>query len=149
MTDELFTRAYLALFYDEESEYLAAIAALSAHLARSPENWRAWNNLGIAHHEIGELDDARTALDQAVERSDGDGLVLENRGLMRMDADDPAGAIADFTAAMAKAPGRATGILGARADAYAAIGDAEAAAADRAQARAIRQSTTQRAPADA
>jgi Flp pilus assembly protein TadD len=147
MSDAIFTKTYMALFYDEESEYLAVVATLSHHLIDHPENWRAWNNRGVARHEIGELDEARADLDQAVERSDWDAVVIHNRALLRMDADDPAGAIADYSAAIRQASADASLFRG-RADAYAALGDTKAAELDRAQAEALSTSISATSPHD-
>lgn len=48
------------------------IADYEAIVAADPSDYRAWNNLGTAHLDAGNLDAAIAALDEAVARSPGD-----------------------------------------------------------------------------
>lgn len=103
----------------EAGRHEAAIADFDRALQLNPRSDLAWNNRGGCHAYLGRWQEALADFDRAVEaRPKGDYLI--NRGMAKQKMGDPAGAIADFSAAI---EGDAANVraLCERADAYRAI----------------------------
>lgn len=66
------------LMFDEIWEYKDIIKELNNCLAEKP-NSNGFNNLGIAHFEIGELEDAIKNIDLAIELNNKNGIAYINR----------------------------------------------------------------------
>ncbi len=100
----------------EAGRHEAAIADFDRALQLNPRSDLAWNNRGGCHAYLGRWQQALADFDRAVEAGPkGDYLI--NRGLAKQKMGDPAGAIADFSAAI---EGDAANVraLCERADAY-------------------------------
>ncbi|MBL9152510.1 MAG: tetratricopeptide repeat protein [Verrucomicrobiales bacterium] len=88
-----------------EGEVAAAAARLPGALAAGP------GDAGLAivatevFRRVGRLDEALAAGERAVTLAPGEPAAWNNRGLVRLDGDDPAGAEADFRQAVSCRPG--------------------------------------------
>jgi Flp pilus assembly protein TadD len=82
----------------------AAIGALQEAVAKDPSLWRAWNGLGSEYDRRHDWARAEAAYAQALQASNGDALVLNNRGFSRMLQGRPDEAAADLVSALEKSP---------------------------------------------
>ncbi len=62
----------------------AAIAVLREVVSKDPSLWRAWNGLGSEYDRRHDWTRAEAAYAQALQASDGDAWVLNNRGFSRL-----------------------------------------------------------------
>ncbi len=99
--DAYVNRAGLLACLERDEE---ARADTVAGLALSPGNPYLLTVLGQLETGAGRLAGARRALDQAIELSPGLSAAWGNRGVLRYEAGDPQGAVADLTRAIALAP---------------------------------------------
>ncbi|CAN7446773.1 tetratricopeptide repeat protein [Phenylobacterium sp. LjRoot164] len=81
-----------------------AVAVLQRAVEADPSAWRAWNALGREYDNRTQWTKAESAYAQAMSASDGDALVLNNRGYSRLLQHRRDEAVADFVAALGKRP---------------------------------------------
>ena len=117
-----------ALTRDDEAR-----ADVTAGLALSPGNAHLLTVLGQLETGAARLPEARRALDMAIELSPGLAAAWGNRGVLRYEAGDRLGAVADFTRAIVLAP--QPDLYANRALALRALGREAEAEADDARAR--------------
>ena len=82
----------------------AAIIALQEAVAKDPGLWRAWNGLGSEYDRRHDWSRAEAAYGQALQASNGDAWVLNNRGFSRLLQGRPSEAAADLVNALEKRP---------------------------------------------
>ncbi|MGR4863821.1 tetratricopeptide repeat protein [Caulobacter sp. LARHSG274] len=82
----------------------AAIAVLQEAVAKDPGLWRAWNGLGSEYDRRHDWTRAEAAYAQALQASDGDAWVLNNRGFSRLLQGRLDEAAADLVKALEKRP---------------------------------------------
>lgn len=75
---ELYTKSYRILFYDDLSDYTQTILELEKKL-KTVKNSNAYNNLGIAHFEIGKFEEALINFDLAIGMNDKNDVAYANR----------------------------------------------------------------------
>ncbi|WP_327105792.1 tetratricopeptide repeat protein [Nonomuraea glycinis] len=127
--DAYVNRAGLLACLERDEE---ARADTTAGLALSPGNPYLLTVLGQLETGAGRLPEARRALDSAIELAPGLAAAWGNRGVLRYEAGDPEGAVADLTRAIALAP--QPDLYVNRAVALRALGRTAEAAADDARA---------------
>lgn len=81
-----------------------ALAMLKRAVEADPTAWRAWNGLGREYDNRMDWTQAEAAYGQAMSISNGDALVLNNRGYSRLLQHRRDEAVADFVAALGKRP---------------------------------------------
>lgn len=81
-----------------------AVAVLQRAVAADANAWRAWNALGAEYDARSRWADADSAYQHAFTASDGDALVLNNRGYSRLLQRRRDEAVSDFVAALQKKP---------------------------------------------
>lgn len=79
----LLEKSYRVLMYDEPEDYNSAIAYLTDVTDQQRANTHVFNNLGVAHFEIGELDSAAINFAAAIRESETNAVVYAN--LARLD----------------------------------------------------------------
>jgi protein O-GlcNAc transferase len=87
-----------------EGDVVGAAARLPEALAAEPDDAGLAVVAAEVFRRVGRLDEARAAADRAVNLAPGEPAAWNNRGLVRLDRDDPAGAEADFRAAVERRP---------------------------------------------
>jgi tetratricopeptide (TPR) repeat protein len=127
--DAYVNRAGLLACLERDEE---ARADTTAGLALSPGNPYLLTVLGQLETGAGRLPEARRALDSAIELAPGLAAAWGNRAVLRYEAGDPEGAVADLTRAIALAP--QPDLYVNRAVALRALGRTAEAAADDARA---------------
>jgi Flp pilus assembly protein TadD len=91
--------AYLA---QEADDPVSAIAFYRLILARQPDDWAAWNNLGNVHSALGEADEAVRALTEAARCAPDAPPIRVNLGQALLDAGRAGDAVAVWQAASAQ-----------------------------------------------
>ena len=81
-----------------------ALAVLKRAVEADPAAWRAWNALGREYDNRLQWAEAEAAYAQAMSVSNGDALVLNNRGYSRLLQHRREEAVTDFVAALGKRP---------------------------------------------
>ena len=124
--NQLYRSSMAAIGAGTEEEALARLAAAPLGSWRDPRLWQA---KALLHRELGEIDAAIAAFDEAAALAPNDALILHGRARARMEAGVPA--VGAYREALAIAPGDADLLLGmisalaAEAGAPAAIGELE------------------------
>lgn len=77
-TTELYNQSFRILFFDEMWEYEQTISELNEKL-KIDKNSNAFNNLGVAHFEIGQFKQALENLDLAIQLNEKNGIAYANR----------------------------------------------------------------------
>lgn len=104
MRNELLTRSFRVLLFDEIEEYEEAIAQITEHLKSNQSNACAFNNRGLAYSETGRGEEALRDFAKAIACSTTDPIPYVNRGdlYLRHKPDAKINeAIDDFTRAIA------------------------------------------------
>ncbi|MFD2349784.1 tetratricopeptide repeat protein [Nonomuraea ferruginea] len=123
--DAYINRAGLLAALERDAE---ARADVEAGLACAPGNPHLLTVLGQLETAAGRLREARRALDLAIDRAPSLVAAWGNRGVLRYEAGDPAGAVADLTRAIELGP--QPDLYANRAVALRALGRTEEAEAD-------------------
>jgi Flp pilus assembly protein TadD len=89
------------LFTDRPGE---AEQKLEAAVELDPFSWRAWNALGRARDARRAWEEARAAYEKALALAPDEGAVLNNFGMSKLSAGDPAAAAALFARALEASP---------------------------------------------
>ena len=77
-TSELYNKSFRILFFDEMWEYEKTISELNEKL-KTEKNSNAYNNLGVAHFEIGQLEKGIENLNLAIEFDNLNSIAYSNR----------------------------------------------------------------------
>ena len=102
--DDFRTLTTLAHLYLEKERPARARPLLERAVKASPENARAWSDLGLAYVRLGDLEPALAALERALELDSQLAVAWYNRGLLRYHLEDLSGAVTDLEQAHALAP---------------------------------------------
>jgi Flp pilus assembly protein TadD len=94
--------AGIALLLTDRPE--AAGKELEAAVVLDPTSWRAWNALGRARDARRAWEEARAAYEKALALAPDEGAVLNNFGMSKLSAGDPAAAAALFVRALEANP---------------------------------------------
>jgi len=104
---EYYIESYRILFFDEMSDYEKVIAELTEKL-KGEQNSHGYNNLGVAHYEIGELDKALENFNLAIELNSENGIAYINRAFLNEKWNKIADAEMDYGKAIELNPTNAT-----------------------------------------
>lgn len=107
MTDnsnELDTIVSEALTQHRAGDTAAALAAYDSVLQQDPNHAEALHLKGILSGQQGRPDEALELLDRAVSNAPDDPRILANRATLRLERQDIAGSIEDYTAALSHSP---------------------------------------------
>ena len=104
---EYYIESYRILFFDEMSEYEKVISELAEKL-KVEQNSHGYNNLGVAHYEIGEFDKALENLNLAIEMNRENGVAFINRAFLNEKWNKISDAERDFGKAIELNPSNAT-----------------------------------------
>lgn len=99
--------AMLAGCWSRARVYADRASFQQAVLAARPDDARAWNDLGLAREEAGDLDGARAAWEEAARLDDGYGRPWSNLGRLALDDGDLERAHAALSRAARLGPGNA------------------------------------------
>ena len=78
LISELYNKSFRILFFDELSDYEETISVLTIKL-ETEKNSNAYTNLGIAHFEIGQFEEALTNFNSAIELNSKNEIAYANR----------------------------------------------------------------------
>lgn len=107
MTDnsnELDTIVAEALNRHRAGDSAAALTAYDSVLERDPNHAEALHLKGILSGQQGRPDEALALLDRAVSQAPHDPRILANRATLRLERNDVAGSIEDYTEALSQSP---------------------------------------------
>ena len=77
-TSDLYNKSLRVLFFDEMWEYEQTISELNEKL-KTEKNSNAYNNLGVAHFEIGQFEEALKNLDLSIKLNEQNRIAYVNR----------------------------------------------------------------------
>lgn len=101
-------KPYGALMLDELEDYQEVIASLSAHIERGISIGSALHNRGLAHWEIGEIDQALRDFDEAAVQLPESHMPFQLKGMLLQKLGRPNEALDAFNRAVAVSPNQAT-----------------------------------------
>lgn len=102
--DDLQTLAALGRLNLEAQRFARARPLLERAVGLAPDQARLWSDLALSYIQLGEPEQAMAALSRALSLNENLAVAWYNRGLLRWNLDDLAGARADLERAAALAP---------------------------------------------